>query len=295
MRRRSIIPGRNRNAAGRSAVIRLRLIVICVVTLALLLAAEPAPTPQPSLIDTGFRQMYNLDFEQAHRTFAQFSEQHPDDPMGPVSDAAAYLFSELDRLHILQSEFFMHDDAFLHSAKLTPDAGLKQNFENQLTRSQQLSDRALVRNPGDENAQFATLMRLGLHSDYLALIEKKYFASLSDVKASRAMAEKLIASDPAYADAYLAVGVENYLLSLKSAPLRWILRVGGAETDKDRGIQDLAITAERGHLLSPYAKVLLAVAALRDKNVSRARELLSWLSHEFPKNRLYMQELARLK
>jgi hypothetical protein len=270
--------------------------VLPVVTLTLLLlTADPAPTAQPSLIDAGFRQMYNLDFDQAHRTFAQFSDQHPDDPMGPVSDAAAYLFSELDRLHILQSEFFMHDDAFLRSAKLTPDARLKQSFEGQLARSQQLSDRALARDPRDENAQFATLMRLGLHSDYLALIEKKYFASLSDVKSSRAMAEKLIASDPGYADAYLAVGVENYLLSLKSAPLRWFLRAGGAQTDKDRGIQDLSITAERGHLLSPYAKVLLAVAALRDKNVNRAKELLSWLSHEYPKNRLYVQELARLK
>ena len=72
------------------------------------------------------------------------------------------------------------------------------------------------------------------------------------------------------------------------------MRMGGAETDKDRGIQNLTLTAQRGHLLMPYARVLLAVAALRDKNVARARELLAGLTAEFPHNPLYQQELARL-
>ncbi len=263
--------------------------------LTLLLFADPNPSPPaPVTIEAGFRQMYNLDFDEAHRTFHNWSAQHPDDAMGPVSDAAAYLFAEFDRLHILQSEFFMHDDAFLNHAKPSPDANAKRDFEADLARAQKLADAALARDPKNESAEFATLMRFGLRSDYLALIDKKYLASLSDVKASRAMAEKLIAEDPNYADAYLAVGVENYLLSLKPAPLRWVLRMGGAQTDKDRGLKDLSLTADRGHYLAPYARVLLAVAALRDHNAPRAKQLLEGLSREFPRNRLYTQELARL-
>jgi hypothetical protein len=57
----------------------------------------------------------------------------------------------------------------------------------------------------------------------------------------------------------------------------------------------LSQTAEHGHYLLPYAKVLLAVAALRDKNFTRAKELLEGLAREFPRNRLYRQELARLQ
>ena len=60
----------------------------------------------PSSMEDGYRQMYNLDFEGAHRTFEQWQREHPADPLGPVSDAAAYLFGEFDRLHILQSQFF---------------------------------------------------------------------------------------------------------------------------------------------------------------------------------------------
>jgi len=50
--------------------------------------------------------MYNLDFDGAHQTFAAWERSHPDDPLGPVSNAAAYLFAEFDRLHILESELF---------------------------------------------------------------------------------------------------------------------------------------------------------------------------------------------
>jgi hypothetical protein len=269
--------------------------VLATISLALLLCAEPTPSVQPTPLETGFRQMYNLEFDQAHQTFHQWGDQHPDDPMAPASDAAAYLFAEFERLHILEIEFFMHDDAFLNRAKPVPDARLKQSFDADLAKTQQLADAVLARDPGNQNAQFANLMRLGLHSDYLAMIEKRYVASLSEVKAGRAIAEKLIAADPGYSDAYLAIGVENYLLSLKSAPLRFLLRVGGAQTDKDRGIRDLSQTAEHGHYLLPYAKVLLAVAALRDKNFARAKELLEGLAREFPRNRLYRQELGRLQ
>jgi hypothetical protein len=78
------------------------------------------------------------------------------------------------------------------------------------------------------------------------------------------------------------------------APLRWILRMGRAETDRDRGIKDLKLTAARGHYLAPYARVLLPLAALRDHDTPRAKERLAGLSREFPQNRLYSQELARL-
>ena len=35
-------------------------------------------------------------------------------------------------------------------------------------------------------------------------------------------------------DANLAVGLENYVLGLKPAPLRWVLRISGAQTDQEQ-------------------------------------------------------------
>lgn len=256
--------------------------------LAVLLPAVARPETTP--LDLGYRQMYNLQFEQAHRTFAEWQRLHPADPMGPVSDAAAYLFTEFNRLHILQSEFFVHDQHFYTDTRVTPDPILKQNFEAALHKAAGLAARA----PEDPNAAFAAVLCHGLESDYLALIEKRYAASFKEMKIARTDAEQLLATHPEYYDAWIAIGVENYTLSVKPAPVRWLLRLAGGQIDRALGIEKLRLTAEKGHYLAPFARLLLAVAALRDHDTGRARNLLAGLAREFPNNPLYTQELAGL-
>jgi hypothetical protein len=258
-------------------------------------AELPEHSGAPTLLETGFLQMYNLQFDQAHNTFAEAEQQHPDDPMVPISNAAAYLFAEFDRLHVLESELFVNDDVYENRAKQVPDPRAKQAFDSELHKASGLIDIALAKNPEDRNALFARVMQLGLTGDYTALIEKKDLKGLSYIKQGRTLAEKLLEVDPSCYDAYIAVGVENYLLSLKPAPVRWILHMTGAQTDKETGLQKLRITAAKGHYLLPYARMLLAVAALRDQQKDQARGLLEKLAREFPHNHLYASELAKLK
>jgi len=247
------------------------------------------------VIDRGYRQMYDLNFDEAHKTFAQWEREHPGDPIGPVSNAAAFLFAEFDRLNILHSEFFVENGMFHRKPKLTPDATVRQAFDQELDKSAGLSDKILAQLPDDADALFAKILTLGLRADYEALIERRDLDALKVIKKSRATAERLLMIQPNYYDAYLAIGVENYLFSLKPAPVRWILQAGGAQTDRDRGVEDLRLTAEKGRYLNPYARLLLAVAALRNKDVPQARGILSALAREFPHNRLYAQELAQLQ
>jgi hypothetical protein len=54
------------------------------------------------------------------------------------------------------------------------------------------------------------------------------------------------------------------------------------------------MTALHGYYLEPFAKLLLAVAALRDTNPEQAAELLRGLHDRFPKNELYSFELDRI-
>jgi hypothetical protein len=259
------------------------------------LAATAHADDRATLLDAGYASMYDLQFDVAHRTFAKWESLHPQDPMGPVSDAAAYLFDEFNRMHVLEIELFTDDQRFEHRAAPAPDPQLKQLFESQLARASQLASAALQRDPKDSNALLASALSFGLRGDYAAMIEKRDLQGLSYMKQGRTLAERLIAIDPTCYDAYLAVGVENYLLSLKPAPVRWFLRLGGAETDKDAGLEKLRVTAEKGRYLRSYARLLLAVAALRDHDTPHARALLAGLSQQYPLNPLYREELARVK
>lgn len=282
-----------------NAPCRHRLMVLSVVHMLCFIAAQglrasaPPSAPSPTL-ESGYHEMYNLQFTEAHKTFHDWEKFHPDDPLAPSSDAAAYLFAEFDRLGVLQSELFLDDAKMKNSLKLTPDPAAKQAFDNSLTKSEQLADAILARSPKDSNALFAKTLNLGLRSDYVALIEKRYMASLGYMKAAGIMADKVLAVDPSRYDAYMAAGVENYMLGLNSAPVRWLLRIYGAQADKNQGIEKLKLTAEKGHYLLPFARLLLAVAALRDKDKTKARELLAELARDFPNNGLYAHELSLL-
>ncbi len=245
---------------------------------------------QPTLLDAGYRQMYNLQFPEAHRTFEQWERQHPSDPLGFASDAAAYLFAEFDRLHILQSEFFIHDEHFMTDHSLTPDPAVKVKFDAALATARRLA----AQQPNDRNAMFAGVMAGGLESDYISLIDKRYRAAWKVMKASRIDAERLLAKDPTYYDAWLAVGVENYMLSIKPLIIRLFLRAAGGETDRAVGIEKLKLTATKGRYFAPLARLLLGVAALRDGDVNQARAILAALTQEYPTNPLFPQEMARL-
>src|ERR1035437_9531417 len=237
---------------------------VWIVLAAMATTLDAAETPTP--LELGYKQMYNLEFDAAHATFAEHERRHPDDAMGPASDAAAYLFAEFDRLHILQSEFFLHDENFRKERHLTPDPKIASLFQQQIARAQQLATQRLAQAPQDTTALLAMMLAQGLRSDYEGLIEERYMTSLASTRKSRLTAEHLLQLDPSCYDAWTAIGVENYLLSLKPMPVRWILQMMGNSTDKEYGLQKTRLTAEHGHYLKPFAQLLLAVAAMRSKD-----------------------------
>ena len=239
--------------------------------------------------------MYNLEFEEAHRTFRDWEAAHPQDPLAYSSDAAAYLFNEFDREGILESDLFVDDKKFEKRKSPKADPALKQSFDGDLENSDKLADLILTGSPQDSRALFAKVLNQGLRGDYVALVQGHGLASLRYMKDAGLMADRLLKVDPQNYDAYLAVGVENYMLGLSPAPLRWMLRLYGAQTDREEGIRKLQLTATEGHYLLPFARLLLAVAAMRDHNRPEARRLLDELAEAFPNNHLYQKELARLQ
>jgi hypothetical protein len=266
---------------------------VCLVTAFTILSARVDAAPDTGLY-AGWLQMYDLKFNEAHRSFAAWKQSYPDDSLGPVSNAAAYLFSELARLGALESELFVDDSRFKGRAKLRPDPAQKALFVQEIAQAERLADAALLKSGADPNALFVKSLASGLRADNAGLIEKQSFAALGYTKEGRIFAERLIQANPQASDAWLGPGVENYLLSLKPAPLRVLLRMTGANVDREKGLEELRETAAHGHYLEPFAKLLLAVAALRDNNPARARELRGELHRRFPDNELYTREMERI-
>lgn len=272
---------------------RLGLLFLLLSTMSPLAVAFSTPlTGSP--LDDGYYDMYNLDFPGAHRQFQQWMSTHPQDPMGPASDAAAWLFGEFDRLHIIDVQLFADQSRFDNRQRLTPDPKVRKSFDDRAAQADRLADAALQRNPKDATAFYVKTLICGMKSDYALMIDKRDLGALNLSKEASAYSKQALALNPTLYDAYLATGVENYMLSLKSAPIRWILSITGAETDREEGIRLLRVTAAKGHYLAPFARMMLAVAALRDNHPQEAKTILADLSKEFPQNTLYKIELARI-
>jgi hypothetical protein len=255
-------------------------------------AADAPPLNNP--LYSGWMKMYDLRFDEAHQIFTQFRQSRLSDPMGSVSDAAAYLFSELARLGALESELFTDDSKFLSQRQVAPDPHARQLFTQQMDQADRLSAAILQKNPSDQAALFAKALALGLRADYAALIDHQYLSAVSYTKDARNISEKLLAINPLAYDGYIGPGVEHYLLSLKPAPIRMLLRLTGARIDAEQGLAEVRQTALHGRYLEPFAKLLLAVAALRDNQPDTARKILTELHDRFPHNDLYVRELNRL-
>jgi hypothetical protein len=246
-------------------------------------------------LDHGYAGLYNLDFAGAQKDFSAWQAQHPDDPVGPVSEAAGLLFSEFNRLGVLESQFFENDDSFLSRSKLTPDPAIRDRFQNAIGRAESLARSQLAKDPQSRNALFASTMCSGLQADYAALIEKRNLASLHFTKEASVSAQQLLAICHDCYDALLATGFSKYIIGSMVAPMRWMLRMGGLSGDKQQGIADLQATAAHGHYLAPFARILLAIAYVREKDKLRALQVLNDLHIQFPGNTLFPHEIARLQ
>src|SRR5215510_9845666 len=74
-----------------------------------LLLLPPPVFAAQTPFDQTLERMYNFDFATADRTIDGYSGQHPQEPLPYAIRASAYLFTELDRLGILEGQFFADD------------------------------------------------------------------------------------------------------------------------------------------------------------------------------------------
>lgn len=272
---------------------RVSLVVVLALTCTIGAWGADLGTSSVSL-DHGFRLLYDLDFNGAQQAFSSWQQRYPQDPMGPVGEAAGLLFSEFHRLGVLEAQFYENDRTFENRKKVTPDPATRARFDNALAKAERRSQLLLSKNPKDRDALFGMTLTSGLRADYAALIDKSNLTSLRYTKQATNWAGQLLAVDPECYDARLATGISKYIVGSMAAPVRWVLRLGGVGGDKQKGIAELQLTAEHGRYLAPFARILLAIAFVREKDKPRARELLASLHQEFPHNPLFPNEIARL-
>ena len=252
----------------------------------------PAFTSIPEL-EQGYSLLYRQQFPQAREIFEKWVEDNPTEPFGQVSLAATYLFEEFFLQHVLTSDYFLDDKRFLGGITGTADPARIKNFQDSCGRARTLAFQKLKSHPRDPEGLFALTLCAGMQSDADSMLLKKHLDALKHLKEANANAEMLLHDHPEAYDAYVAPGVAYYVIGSLSSSARFVLWFGGIHGDRQLGMSQVQKTAENGHYLKPFAQILLALSARREKQDELAQKNLKALTEEFPGNTVYDVEYAK--
>jgi len=254
-----------------------------------------ADVPTADTLDAAMNRLYNFDFIGAHRVLDAFNAAHPDDALGHALQAATFMFGEFARLQILESEFFEDDKKFVEKKNLHYDPVVREQFYGEIDIARKLALAKLAKDPNDQNALFVMTISGGLLTDFTSLIERKNIASLGYAKEAQSYAVRLLAINPNYGDAYLTTGFSEYLVGSLPFFVKWFTHFDNTEGNKTEAIAKLQKVAQAGHYLAPFAKILLSIIYLREKQPLQSEKLLKELSASYPENPLLKKELAKVE
>jgi tetratricopeptide (TPR) repeat protein len=257
-------------------------------------SAQPTGPPlQDALTRRGFEHYYDLDYDGAVSDFERELKAHPDDPFAVNHLLGAVLYRELYRVGALDTGLYT-SNSFLAKRKFPFDPKVRAQVKELIARALALSEGRLAQDPHDVQALYARGLTRGLRAEYLALVDKAWFAALRNALGARRDHEEVLNLAPDYADAKTTVGAYNYV----AGSLPWavkgpasLLGLGGS---KQKGIQYLYEAARAGGETSVDARVALGLFLRRERRFDEALAAVRSLTASYPRNFLFALEEANI-
>lgn len=272
------------------------------VALVLLCLAKTAPAEQlhtdplnlDPVVRQGYGHFYNLDFEGALRTFNTVAQLHPAQPMAWNYLLVATIFRELYHQDLLDTTYYAHD-SFL-STKRTVDVppAARQQIEDLTNKVIGLCDARLKIDPADKNALFARAYARGMHAAYLTLVDHSFAAAARQGYQARNDSEAVLKIDPAYADAYMPIGIQQFAVASLPRFVRVMVGFMGVGGSKPRGLAMLRESSAHGTVTAVESRTILSLFLRHDGQYPAALEVERGLAAQFPHDYLFRLEVANL-
>lgn len=291
---------------GRGQAARLLLVAICLPGLGFgclsataAVATAPNGTHTDALnltpeVQSAYADFYILNYAAAETKFEQIARQHPDEPM-----AVDYLLNntvvrELYRLDLLDTTWYVHDGFLSGKHPVVEDMRVRARVDALYNQALQLSNRRLQANPQDVNALFARGFATSMETMYTGMVEKRYGAALRLALSARNDNDAVLKMDPQYVDAYLAVGVHEFILGSLSLPFKMLVGIVGIHGSRSKGLAELRRVGQDGTINSVSARTALALFLRREGKYADAIQVVDGLHRQYPRNFLFTLEQANL-
>ncbi len=261
-------------------------------------AQTPSPHADPLAYDQGVRDaclhFYNLDYDGALTRLEQVVKQHPAEPLGYAYELQVTIFRELYHQDLLDTTYYAHDSFLTTQRRVDVPQATRDRIEQLLNQVQTLTDQRLKANAQDKNAYFARGYARGLHAAFITLADHSYVTAARQGLAARNDSESVLKIDPDYADADMAIGIQQFAVASLPRYLRFIAGIAGAGGNKERGLALVRTSAEKGVVTTVEARTTLSLFLRHDGRYPEALQVQHGLATQFPHDYLFRLEEANL-
>lgn len=216
------------------------LLLLAVLSLVLTGSLSAAPPADEAAIRqqvlSGIDAMYSMRFDDARTTFNAVIQQQPDNPTGYFFRATLHLWK------------YLFD-------KSEPDL---KSFITESDRTISIAEEALDKNSNDSRAR----TYIGAMYGYRAMANiqaDNYLKASLDARSCYTYLSETLQKDPRQYEAYLGMGIFNFVIGALPETSRLVMNIAGMSGNKERGLQQLRIAAEKAEYAGNDAKLVLGL------------------------------------
>ena len=242
----------------------------------------------------GVNRFYNLDYDGSLTSFEVAMRAHPQEPLAYALALMVLIFRELYHQDLLDTTYYAHDSFLTTQRHVDIPEATRQRIESLLSQVQSLSDERLKVNHDDKNALFARGYARGLHAAFITLADHAFFSAARQGLAARNDSEAVLRIDPDYADADMAIGIQQFAVASLPRFVRLAVGIAGVGGSKEKGLDLVREAAEKGVVTNVESRTTLSLFLRHDGRYQEALTVEHGLAQEFPRDYLFRLEEANL-
>jgi tetratricopeptide (TPR) repeat protein len=228
-----------------------------------------------SLVSTGIKQIYNIKFPEAEKTFRRVIADYPNHPAG------RFFLAMIDWWKILiDLDSEEHDEIFF------------QKLEDVIFQCDQI----LKKNSENVDALFFKGGAIGFRGRLRAYRES-WLKAADDGRDALPIVERAASLNPKNVDVQLGFGIYNYYAAVipEEYPMVKPLMLFFPKGDKNKGLEQLTNTAKNGKYAKYEAQYfLMTLYYTYENNPFKADEYADMLTIEFPDNPTFQRWQGRI-
>ena len=259
---------------------------------------DPAAHTDPINLTLAVREahehFYNLDYDGALSRFEAIQRANPQSAIATGYVLMTLVFRELYRQDLLDTTYYAHD-SFLTSRRNVPvPQATRDRIESLTSSAIALCDQQIKQDPTNKNAYFARGFARGMHAAFITLVDHSYVAAARQGFSSRGDSESTLRLDPDYADAKMAIGIQQFAVASLPRLIRMMIGIAGVSGNKEKGLNLLRQSAAHGIVTPIESRTALSLFLRHDARYPEALAVQRGLAQQYPRDFLFRLEEANL-